>query len=247
MTGYIAGALAAGAAVFGGFHCMLPWSQLYGKNFIGIRDGAKVLALSYDDGPNDPWTLRLLDVLAQHQVAATFFMLGSRVRERPEIARAVFAAGHAVGNHSFSHPNLIFAGKQRLCRELDETSKAIEEATGERPFLFRPPFGGRRPGTFRIVEERKMMPVMWQVTCYDWSAKSPQDILKHARQQIAGGEVILLHDGGHLRMGVDRSATVRATDALIAEYKDRGFVFTTVPEMMQMRTGMHVPFGARPG
>ena len=223
---------------------MVPWSQLYGENFSGIQEGAKVLALSYDDGPNDPWTGKLLEVLARHQVAATFFMVGRYVRERPEIARAVFDAGHAVGNHCFNHPNLIFAGAARLRQELDETSKAIEEATGERPFLFRPPFGGRRPGTFKIVEERKMFPVMWRVTCFDWSAKSHEEILKHARRQIAGGEVVLLHDGGHLRMGEDRSATVRATDELIREYKDRGFVFATVPEMMQMRAGMQVPFGA---
>jgi peptidoglycan/xylan/chitin deacetylase (PgdA/CDA1 family) len=244
MIGYLAGALAAGAATFAGAHTMVPWSQLYGKNFNGIQEGQKVLALTYDDGPNDPWTMKLLDVLGKHQVPATFFMLGRYVRERPEIARAVFAAGHAVGNHSFQHRNLIFAGEAELRKELEETSKAIEDATGERPFLFRPPFGGRRPGTFRMVEELKMFPVMWRVTCFDWSAKSPEVILKHARQQIAGGEVVLLHDGGHLRLGEDRSHTVRATDELIREYKDRGFLFTTVTEMMQMRAGMQVPFGA---
>jgi peptidoglycan-N-acetylglucosamine deacetylase len=244
MIGYIAGALAAGAATFAGAHTMIPWSQLYGKNFNGIEEGQKVLALSFDDGPNDPWTMKLLEVLAKHNVAATFFMVGRYVRERPEIARAVFQAGHAVGNHAFSHPNLIFAGGVRLRQELGETSKAIEEATGERPFLFRPPFGGRRPGTFGVVRGMEMFPVMWRVTCYDWSAKSHQEILKHARRQIAGGEVVLLHDGGHLRMGEDRSATVRATDELIGEYKNRGFAFVTVPEMMQMRPGVRVPFGA---
>jgi peptidoglycan/xylan/chitin deacetylase (PgdA/CDA1 family) len=244
MIGYLAGALAAGAATFAGAHTMVPWSQLYGENFNGVKEGMKVLALTYDDGPNDPWTMRLLEVLAKHQVPATFFMLGKYVRERPEIARAVFAAGHAVGNHAYNHKNLIFTGEATLRQELEETSKVIEDATGERPFLFRPPFGGRRPGTFKVVQELKMFPVMWRVTCFDWAAKSPEVILKHARQQIAGGEVVLLHDGGHLRMGEDRSHTVRATDELIAEYKDRGFLFTTVTEMMQKRPGMQVPFGA---
>jgi peptidoglycan/xylan/chitin deacetylase (PgdA/CDA1 family) len=244
MIGYLAGTLAAGAATFAGAHTMVPWSQLYGENFNGIQEGQKVLALSYDDGPNDPWTMKLLEVLGKHQVPATFFMVGRYVQERPEIARAVCAAGHAVGNHCFHHRNLIFASAAKVRQELEETSKAIEDATGERPFLFRPPFGGRRPGTFRVVEEMKMFPVMWRVTCFDWSAKSHEEILKHARRQIAGGEVVLLHDGGHLRMGEDRSHTVRATDELIGEYKDRGFVFTTVTEMMQMRPGMHVPFGA---
>jgi peptidoglycan/xylan/chitin deacetylase (PgdA/CDA1 family) len=244
MIGYVAGALAAGAATFAGVHTMVPWSQLYGKNFSGLREGVKVLALSYDDGPNDPWTMRLLEVLDQHQVAATFFMLGERVRERPEIARAVCTAGHAIGNHSFTHPNLIFASSAKLRQELEETSKAIEEATGERPFLFRPPFGGRRPGTFKVVKEMKMFPVMWQVTCFDWAAESPEKILVHARRQIAGGEIVLMHDGGHLRMGEDRSHTVTATGELIREYKDKGYLFVTVPEMMQMRPGVRVPFAS---
>ena len=172
MIGYIAAALTACAATFAGVHTMVPWSQLYGENFSGIREGRKVLALTYDDGPNDPWTMKLLEVLERQQVQATFFMLGKYVRQRPEIARAVSEAGHAIGNHSFSHPNLIFASNARLRQELEETSKAIEDATGERTFLFRPPFGGRRPGTFKVVTELKMFPVMWRVTCFDWAAGS---------------------------------------------------------------------------
>jgi peptidoglycan-N-acetylglucosamine deacetylase len=247
MIGYFAAALAAGAATFAGAHTMIPWSQLYGENFTGIEEGQRALALTFDDGPNDPWTMRLLEVLGRHQVPATFFMVGRYVRERPELARAVVKGGHAVGNHAFSHPNLIFAGTSRLRQELEDTSKAIEEATGERPFLFRPPFGGRRPGTFQVVRQLKMFPVMWRVTCYDWSAKSHEEIVRHARRQISGGEVILLHDGGHLRMGEDRSATVRAADELITEYKDRGFTFLSIPEMMQLRPGLQVPFGATAG
>jgi peptidoglycan/xylan/chitin deacetylase (PgdA/CDA1 family) len=172
-------------------------------------------------------------------------MLGKYVRQRPEIALAVARAGHAIGNHTFTHPNLIFAGDAKLRQELVETSKAIEDATGERPFLFRPPFGGRRPGTFKVVEELKMFPVMWRVTCFDWGAKSSGQIVNHATRQIAGGEIVLLHDGGHLRMGEDRSLTVQATDELIRMYKDMGFLFTTVTELMQMRPGVEVPFGAR--
>ena len=245
MIGYLAGALAAGAATFAGAHTMVPWSQLYGKNFNGLEPGRKLLALTYDDGPNEPWTLKLLEVLEKHGVSATFFMVGRFVRLRPEIARAVAQSGHAVGNHAFSHPNLIFAGASRLRQELEETSKTIEEATGERPLLFRPPFGGRRPGTFALARELNMGPVMWRVTCYDWSAKSPQQILQHARRQIRGGELILLHDGGHLRIGEDRSATVRATDELIAEYKERGYAFVTVPEMMKLSSGQPASEAAR--
>ncbi|PSH04122.1 MAG: polysaccharide deacetylase family protein [Acidobacteria bacterium] len=243
IIGLFAAAMAAGAATIAGAHAMVPWSQVYGENFNGIEDGAKVLALTYDDGPNDPWTMKLLEVLAKHEVSATFFMVGEYVQERPEIARAVFQAGHAIGNHGFSHRNLIFANDTELRQELEDTSKAIEDATGKPPFLFRPPFGARRPGTFKVVRQLRMFPVMWRVTCYDWSAKSHEKILKHARRQIVGGEIVLLHDGGHHRMGEDRSHTVKATDELIREYKEKGYRFTTVPEMMKMCPEVRMPDG----
>ena len=244
MIGYLASALAAGAATFAGMHTMVPWSQLYGKNFNGVREGTKILALTYDDGPNDPWTMKLLDVLAKHQAQATFFMLGKYVRQRPEIARAVHEAGHAIGNHSFSHPNLIFCSAARVRQEIEDTNEAIFDATGQRPYLFRPPFGGRRPGTFKLVQSMNLQPVMWRVTCFDWSAKSTDQIMGHVHRQTAGGEVILLHDGGHLRMGEDRSRTVEATDRILTEYKDHGYMFVNVHEMLQMRPEAELPFNA---
>jgi peptidoglycan-N-acetylglucosamine deacetylase len=99
--------------------------------------------------------------------------------------------------------------------------------------LFRPPFGGRNPRTFGIVRELGLTPIMWRVTCYDWSAKSPDSIVKKATAQIKGGDVILLHDGGHLTLGTDRSHTVKATDEIIRLYKGEGFEFVTVPQMMK--------------
>lgn len=247
MIAYVAGAVAAAAAAtFAGIHTMVPWSQLYGENFSGLPEGQKYLALTFDDGPNDPWTLQLLEVLARHQVSATFFMVGRYVRQRPDLARAVAAAGHVIGSHAYSHRNLIFASQRALSEELDQTAAAIEEATGQKPYLFRPPFGGRRPATLRVARQHKLYPVLWRVTCFDWKAQSAEEILKHARQQIAGGEVILLHDGGHLGLGVDRHCSVAATDQLITEYKARGFRFLTIPEMMQRRPSADVPYGAKP-
>ncbi|HUO60692.1 MAG TPA: polysaccharide deacetylase family protein [Candidatus Acidoferrales bacterium] len=245
MFGVIAGLVGAGAAtaaVVAGAHTMVPWSQMYGANFNGLKDGTRALALTYDDGPNDPWTMRLLEMLAKHEVRATFFMVGRYVEKHPEIAREVFAAGHAVGNHAYSHRNLIFANEQQLRDEIEKTQRAIETATGETPFLFRPPFGGRRPATFRVARSYKLEPIMWRVTCYDWSARSAEEIVKTADRQIAGGEVVLLHDGGHEKFGVDRRYTVEATDKLISMYKDRDFQFITIPEMLQARPGVNLPF-----
>src|SRR5574340_1160021 len=225
-------AVGAAALVTAGYHTMSPRSQLYGRTFLGLGPGARQLALTYDDGPNDPHTPALLEVLVRHQVRATFFMMGRCVAQRPDIARAVAEAGHVVGNHTFHHPLLIFCSETEVRREIEECERALADAVGEHSRLFRPPFGGRRPGVLRAVRDAGLEPVMWSVTSWDWKAASAGELEKAVYKQVRGGEVILLHDGGHKAMGTDRSHTVRATDAIIQRYKDQGYEFVTVPEMM---------------
>ena len=130
---------------------MAPTGQWYGKTFTGLRAGSRELALTYDDGPNDPHTLRLLEILAKHEIHATFFLIGRYVRRRPDIAREIFRAGHAIGNHTETHPLLIFKSEAEIRRQLSECRTALEEAIGEPSSLFRPPFGGRRPAVLRIA------------------------------------------------------------------------------------------------
>ena len=196
--------------------------------------GTRQLALTFDDGPNDPHTLRLLEVLAKHDVHATFFMIGRFVRERPDIARAVADAGHVIGNHTFSHPLLIFESSAQTRRELTDCGKALDDAIGAHSNLFRPPFGGRRPATLRIARELGLEPVMWNVTGYDWNAPAASVIESKIARRIhaEGGDIILLHDGGHKAMGADRAQTVIAVESLLRRYKDLGFEFATVPKML---------------
>ena len=233
MFGTLLGVAGASAVVSAGYQTMAPTGQWYGRTFAGLARGTKKLALTYDDGPNDPHTLRLLEVLAQHNVRATFFPIGRYVRQRPDIVRELARAGHAVGNHTFSHPNLIFVSAQRTRKELAECQQALLEATGKPSRLFRPPFGGRRPGTVQVARALGLEPVMWNVTGHDWSAPPADIIVAKVSGQIRGGDVILLHDGSHARMGADRSQTVIATDQIIAKYKAEGYEFVTIPEMME--------------
>jgi peptidoglycan-N-acetylglucosamine deacetylase len=222
----------AGALAVAGYNTMAPRSQLYGRTFIGEGRGSRRLALTFDDGPNDPHTMRLLDVLAVHKVRATFFMLGQFVSERPDIVRAVADAGHAIGNHTFSHPNLIFCGRTEVRRQIAECERALYDAMGATTRLFRPPFGGRRPIVLRTVRDMGYESIMWSVTAWDWKPHSPEHILRLVEKQVRGGEVILLHDGGHERIGADRSAAVRAAALIIERYRDRGYEFVTIPEML---------------
>ena len=232
MIRYLLGAAGIGAATALGYQSMSPTGQWYGRTFTGLAPGSKKLALTYDDGPNDPHTMRLLEVLERHQVRATFFMIGQFVRQRPEIVRAVASAGHVIGNHTFTHPNLIFLSPRQTRWQMEACDRILSDIAGEHSRLFRPPFGARRPATLRVARSLGLQPVMWNVTGWDWKTTSPEYVQKKVTRQIRGGDVILLHDGGHLGMGADRAHTVVATEQLITRYKAEGYQFVTVPEMM---------------
>jgi peptidoglycan/xylan/chitin deacetylase (PgdA/CDA1 family) len=232
MYGYMVTAAAVAAASAAGYQSMAPTGQWFGRTFDGLGRGSKQLALTYDDGPNDPHTLRLLEVLARHHVQATFFLIGRYVEQRPDIVRDLVKAGHVIGNHTFSHPLLIFKSERELRTQLDDCDRALTDAVGEHSNLFRPPFGGRRPAVLRIARQRGLEPIMWNVTGYDWNATSAEHIERKVTRQVRGGNVILLHDGGHRDFGADRAYTVTATDRLISRYQAEGYEFVTVPAMM---------------
>lgn len=215
-------------------HLRLAAADWHGASFTGLAPGARQLALTFDDGPNDPDTPRLLEVLARHGVPATFFLIGRFVAERPDIARAIVAAGHAVGNHTHTHPDLTTLVPAALEQELDAASRAIEDASGVRPRLFRPPFGRRRRRILATVRARGMTPVMWRAAGYDWKAGWGDHIVRTLESQVRGGEVIQLHDGGHRRLGIDRSRGVRATDGILRHFLEEGFEFVTVTEMLRL-------------
>jgi peptidoglycan/xylan/chitin deacetylase (PgdA/CDA1 family) len=233
MLPVLIGLSAAAAASALGYQTMSPTGQWYGRTFAGGIRGGKQLALTYDDGPNDPWTYKLLEVLEKHSIHATFFMIGEFVQQRPEIARAVAQAGHVIGNHTFDHPSLIFETEAQTRVQLVDCRQALEDTIGKHSNLFRPPFGGRRPATIRVARNLGLETVLWNVTGYDWKAPSAAVIEEKVARQIRGGDVILLHDGRHRAFGTDRGQTVIATRNLIQRYKQAAYAFVTIPEMMQ--------------
>jgi peptidoglycan-N-acetylglucosamine deacetylase len=158
-------------------------------------------------------------------------MIGRYVRQRPDIAAEVARRGNIIGNHTFTHPLLTVQSTSRIREEITQCRAALTDAVGEHSNLFRPPWGGRRPGVFNLARQLGLEPVMWNVTGYDWNAPSADYIEQKITRRIRGGAVVLLHDGGHAGFGADRSKTVQVVDRIITRYKTEGYEFVTIPQM----------------
>jgi peptidoglycan-N-acetylglucosamine deacetylase len=206
----------------------------------GLYDGidASEIALTFDDGPNDRDTLRIVDVLAEYGIKAAFFMVGKYVRQRPEIARAVHAAGHIVGNHSASHSRIQWPdwySADRLKAELDSCQKAIEDAIGVTPIFFRPPYGRAPKQVETVVAELGLRLILWSVTAKDWESEMTDALIEEqVREELDSrkqGEIILFHDGeGEKGIGANRQPTVDAVEALIDHYSGSGRRFVPLSE-----------------
>jgi len=230
----IGAGVAAGSITVTAFGAMRPKSQLFGATFYRGSDDRQI-ALTYDDGPNTKETLLLLEVLAKYSARATFFVIGKYVKAEPAITREILRQGHTLGNHTWSHPNLFWTAPQKVRQELEQCQRAIEDATGESPVLFRPPFGARRPDVLGTANQLNLIPVMWTALCFDWRATQAEKVFARAGRDIEKkgfGSVVLLHDGGHLAMGSDRSHTVKGTELLLKKYREQGYQFVGVDQMM---------------
>lgn len=223
-------AAVAGAAAYA---ALWPQSQLFGRVLVAGSDSNEI-ALTYDDGPNDTATERLLEVLARHEVHATFFLIGDFVRQRPALVRSIAAAGHVVGNHTMTHPWLSWQSTARIRQELAGCNAVLEDTLGAPVRFFRAPHGARRPVVLRIASELGITAVQWNITAFDWNPISAAEILSnitrgiehnHSRKRSSN---VLLHDGGHLGIGQPRMPSVEATDLLLQRYKPIGMRFVTV-------------------
>jgi peptidoglycan-N-acetylglucosamine deacetylase len=232
-----AAALAVGAAGFAYYHAQVPTSQLYGATICRNRDARGLIALTYDDGPNPRFTESLLSVLERHGARATFFLIGKWTEREPALAREVQAAGHAIGNHTFTHPTLALCSGERVQEELRRCAVAVEDAgvsfsRVDGAALMRPPWGRRRPGTLRAIRSAGYAPVIWSVTGWDWRERETAASIAERCSKAKDGDVILLHDGVHTEPAGDRAASVGATEKILERLTAEGYRFVAVPELM---------------
>lgn len=181
------------------------------------------IALTFDDGPSNE-TARFIDALQRLDVPATFFVCGLNVQRRPEVARLIVEAGHAIGNHTYSHPCLPLCSRSRVSDEVARTQDAIGAATGERPTLFRPPFGLRSPALRTLLPAHGLRGIHWSVIGKDWKRNADQisgRLLSHA----TAGSILCLHDGDRTAAVADRSQTLAAVLRVVPILRDRGLRF----------------------
>jgi peptidoglycan/xylan/chitin deacetylase (PgdA/CDA1 family) len=220
-----------------------PENQLFGKTLYAGAPSQREVALTFDDGPNPPYTDRILDVLRQEHVHATFFVVGRAAVAYPNTLRRIAREGHAIGNHSWDHEHMIVDTAAGIRSELTRTQNAIEKITGRKTNLMRPPFGAR---DFAVIDQAHKLGyhvVMWSVPLpRDWEQPGDATIAKRVTENVKGGSIIVLHDGNRgLLCGKDRGTTaadcdraqeIGATREIIDAVRAKGFRFVTIPELM---------------
>ena len=195
-----------------------------------------LVALTFDDGPNPPYTQEILAVLDRYRVKATFFLLGKNVRMWPGVAREVAAAGHTIGAHTYSHPVPFRRGLSHFGREIVQTHRLISRVTGTAPTVFRPPQGRYDPWLFaglRMVMGYRV--ILWSVSAKDWRGDGVDEIATRVLDEIQPGGIVCLHDGSedtadeHLR---DRSTTVAVLPIVIEGLRGQGYELLSIPELL---------------
>lgn len=192
------------------------------------------IALTFDDGPDPDYTPYILDILKEHEIKATFFLVGDHVRLYPHIARRIVEEGHEIGNHTMYHRNLYRLRPDLIIKEMEEAHAMIKEVTGERVHLFRPPRGLYDANVKELALERGYTLVLWSLSSWDWAEISSRLIEQRILTNTRGGDVLLFHDSGSIiaRSGGNRYNTIKALPGIITGLKEMGFHFLTITEMI---------------
>jgi peptidoglycan-N-acetylglucosamine deacetylase len=205
-------------------------SRLFGPSVYRGDPHQRCIALTFDDGPS-PASPKLLEYLQRESIRATFFQCGLNVERHPGIARSIAAAGHAIGNHTYSHPKLLFKSSAFMTREFGQTQTIIEAETGTVPRYVRAPYGYRWFGIGAAQGKFNLMGVMWTVIGQDWRLPAPE-IARYVLARVAPGGIICLHDGRGVRPNPNIAAMLEAIRKIVPALKDRGYRFLTVPELV---------------
>ena len=203
----------------------------FGKNIVHLNTDKRIVALTYDDGPNPPYTDQLLDILAKHNAKATFFMIGNRIERHPETVNRVIAEGHQIGNHTYSHPLLGFLPPIYVQREIERTDDLLQQYGIAKDNVFRAPLLTRFLPVAYVLAKRDRIHISCNVWSWDWTTQNPDKIAETVLKQTKPGSIIVLHDGKAENKNANRSGTVEATDRIITALKRDGYQFVRLSDV----------------
>lgn len=192
----------------------------------------KKVALTFDDGPDSDTTVQVLDVLKEHDVKATFFVIGKRAEADKEVLKRMKDEGHIIGNHTWNHPDLMKLDKDTIAKELMETEDLVEKIVGYRMSLFRSPYGSLNRDNVKQVADLGYKIIAWNVDSLDWKSLSGEQVRTNILENVRNGSIILQHSAGG--PGEDLSGTVEALPVIITTLKKEGYEFVTIPELLDI-------------
>lgn len=200
--------------------------------FLEALDYDKEVALTFDDGPDQIYTPQILDVLKESNVKATFFLVGSKMLEYPEIVQRIQAEGHAIGGHSYSHPDFRKMSPEMVFEtEVEKTQEILEDILGYQPTFLRPPYGAITDQQIEYLAQRNLKIINWSIDTFDWDKKqnSIAELTGKIERYLHEGAIILMHSAGS-----DRKNTVQALPKIIKFLIAQGYHLTTIPEMLEI-------------
>jgi peptidoglycan/xylan/chitin deacetylase (PgdA/CDA1 family) len=198
----------------------------------GPRD-TNMVAITFDDGPNPPYTQQVAAVLKQYDVKGTFFSLGSAIKKEPDTSKALMAEGHLIANHNYNHNDHSYLNP--FYPSLGDAQNAIRDATGVCPTFFRPPHGTHTPFMSRVATNRDMHVVNWDVSAADWATDDPQLVATRVLDRVKSGSIILLHDGLDGNIGADRTVVVKALPLIIEGLREKGLKPVRLDELLGIK------------
>lgn len=191
----------------------------------------KLIALTFDDGPDEDFTPQILDILKKYGVKATFYVIGEKVQYNKKIIRREFKEGHEIGNHTYTHINVSKNGYNKIKKEIGDTQSAIKSVTGVYPKTFRPPYRAISKDMCEIIKQKDMNIVLWSyVDARDWDSPGVSYIIKAIENGIQNGCIILLHDYNKVRNS--KSQTIEALNIIIPDLLEKGYKFVTISELI---------------
>jgi len=190
----------------------------------------KYMALTFDDGPYPPYTGRLLDVLKEKKIRATFFLVGEQARMHPDLVRRMVDEGHTVGLHAFRHRDFLKLTEEEKEKDLQQGKEILQSITGKKPNYWRPPHGFRDSSVMKIASAKDLQVVNWSVIPRDWTGIDKQEIYNRVMDKAEDGAVVLLHDGDSPLYKASRQATVDAVGPLIDSLREKGYHLVSLEE-----------------